>query len=441
MDTQEGLLAICQEGEIKDKVSKLCEKFTETVFKYIKRSNFDLAIAECYFDLAVGTACLMVNEGTDEDPLRFHSVPMNQLCVEDSINGMINTVYRTYGEVRIIDIPMMWPKAKLPVWAEALLEQDPNVTIKNLYEGVVYIQENEPTPFRVVLWCDSDILMEYDDVSSPWIVFRWSKINNEAMGRGPLMDALPSILSLNELARLELTSANLNVCKPYMAYSDGVFSPYLFNLQPNTIIPIAPNAAGQFPIQPLPDVANPQFFQMTSMDLRQQINNLLYANPLGQANDGPTRTATELALRQRNLSEEIGPVFTRLQSELLDRVINRIVYILKKKGLIEPIVINGRELDLKYQSPLVVAQGQLEVQGFLQYFQAVQGVYGPEGAITTLNPGYVQYWMAEKLGVDMRLLADRDKFNASLKSNSEQYQQAQLDSLAAPAGLPGTVPQ
>ena len=177
------------------------------------------------------------------------------------------------------------------------------------------------------------------------------------------------------------------------------------------------------------------------MDLRQQINNLLYANPLGQANDGPTRTATELALRQRNLSEEIGPVFTRLQSELLDRVINRIVYILKKKGLIEPIVINGRELDLKYQSPLVVAQGQLEVQGFLQYFQAVQGVYGPEGAITTLNPGYVQYWMAEKLGVDMRLLADRDKFNASLKSNSEQYQQAQLDSLAAPAGLPGTVPQ
>ena len=425
--------------DMKEEVEEYCEIVTEKIFKYIRRSNFDLAINECYYDLAVGTAALMIMEGeSDDSPLRFYSVPVNQLAVEESINGLIDSAYRTYGEVKISDIPIMWPDAVLPNEMKVALENDPNAMCKSLWEGIIYI-EGTPKPYRTVLWTDAHILIEREDTSSPWIVFRWNKINNETMGRGPLQDALPSIMSLNELARLELTSANLNVCKPYMAYSDGVFSPYLFNLQPNTIIPIAPNANGQFPIQPLPDVANPQFFQLTSNDLRQQINTLLYSNPLGAVQDAPTRTATELALRQRNLAEEIGPIFTRLQQEFLARTIKRIVHVLKKRGLIEPIVINGKELDLKYQSPLVIAQGQLDVQGFLQYFQALQGIFGPEGAIVYVNPVELPIWMAERLNIDPRILNKKEELEATFKSQSEMQQLTQMQSLGLPAGVPGTM--
>lgn len=412
------------------------EDLTDKIFDYIRQSNFDLAISECYFDLAIGTAALMVMEGDDETPLRFHSVPANQLAIEESINGFINSEYRTFGDVRIMDIQTMWPRAKLTPRLQIAIDQDPNAVCKALFEGVVYV-EGEDKPYRNVLWTDEAILFEEELESSPWIVFRWSKINNETNGRGPVVEALPTIMSLNELMRLELTSANLNVCKPYMAYSDGVFNPYIFNVQPNTVIPIAPSANGNYPIVPLPDVANPAFMQVTSQDLRMQINNLLYANPLGQVNDTPTRTATELALRQRNLAEEIGPVFTRLQQEFLAPLIKRIMYILRKKGLIEPVIVDGKEIDIKYQSPLVTAQGQLDVQGFLQYFQALQGIMGPEGAISVLNPVEVPFWLAEKLSIDTRLLADKGSFEDTLKSNSEMQQTEQMNSLALPAGNPG----
>ena len=427
--------------ENKEEVEKYCVEVTDQIFSYIRRSNFDLAINECYYDLAVGTAALMILEGDDDNPLRFYSVPVNQLAIEASINQNIDSAYRTFGEVLIADIPIMWPDAVLPETLRILMENDPNAMCKSLFEGVIYL-EGKDKPYRTVLWTDADILLERDDYSSPWVVFRWNKINNETNGRGPLQDALPSIMSLNELARLELTSANLNVCKPYMAYSDGVFSPYLFKLEPNTVIPIAPNASGQFPIQPLPDVANPAFMQLTSQDLRQQINTLMYANPLGAVQDSPTRTATELALRQRNLSEEIGPIFTRLQQEFLARTIKRIVHILKGKGLIQPITINGKELDLKYQSPLVIAQGQLDVQGFLQYFQSLQGIFGPEGAIVYLNPVEMPHWMAEKLNIDPHVLNSRENLEEKFNSDSEKMQMQQMQSLGLPAGVPGApIPQ
>ena len=87
----------------------------------------------------------------------------------------------------------MWPNANHPQWMLQKLLKDPNATVKNLYEGIVYMHGDEE-PYKYVVWIDSDILLEEAEKTSKWIVFRWSKINNEVMGRGPALDALPSIL-------------------------------------------------------------------------------------------------------------------------------------------------------------------------------------------------------------------------------------------------------
>ena len=105
------------------------------------------------------------------------------------------------------------------------------------------------------------LLIIYEEFeSNPGIVWRFQKVNNEVFGRGPVMDALPSIISLNELARIELAAANLNTFKPYMGFSDAVFNPHTFKLEPFTVIPIAPiGSGGSPPLIPLPDSSNPQF--------------------------------------------------------------------------------------------------------------------------------------------------------------------------------------
>ena len=63
-----------------------------------------------------------------------------------------------------------------------------------------------------------------------------------------------------------------------MGFSDAVFNPHTFRLEPFTIIPIAPiGTGGQVPLIPLPNSADPNFAQFTIADLRMQIKALLFA--------------------------------------------------------------------------------------------------------------------------------------------------------------------
>ena len=423
------------EDQKKD-ADELLQKATDIIFSYIRSSNFDLAINECYYDLAVGTGVLVINEGPDDDPLKFASIPLDQVAIEESINHLVETCFRTWKEVRIIDIESLWPNAKITDAMRAQLKEDHGAIVKNLIEAVIFDVDDKDTPFRYVLWNNDDLMLNEYHESSEFIIFRWSKINNETMGRGPIINALPSILSLQTAAYFEMTSANLNICKPYMAYADGVFNPWTFRMAPNTVIPVAPNTNGQFPIQPLPDVANPAFMQLTSNDLRQQINKLMFADPLGNITETPTKTATEVAIRQNNLAEEIGPIFTRLQQEFLQRVIERIIYILQKKGLLPKLIINGKTIRLKYKSPLTASQGQQDVETFLQYYRILQGIVGPELAMAYINTAKVPVWIANKLGVDPTLVNSEEQMKAFFDARKKEQQQLQIQGAIENAGQP-----
>ncbi len=410
----------------KERVNNYLREATDIIFTAIRNSNFDLAANETYYDLGIGTGCMLCNEGPDEDPLRFYSVPLARVAFEDNVSGLLNSNYRWWDEIRIIDILAMWPKCTLTPMMTELYRTDPNAFVKQLIEGCIEVLDDKKYPFRYFVMHENELIYEEKLESSPWIVFRWTKINNEIYGRGPVIEALPTILTLNELARIEITAANMNVNKPIMAYSDGVFNPWTFKLEPNTIIPVSPNTNGQFPLQPFPDTTNPQFMQLTSNDLRQQINRMLYADPLGPIQDAPNKTATELAIRQRNLAEEIGPLFTRLQQEYLGKLLKRIIYILTRKGMLEPLIIDGKEIQIRYQSPLVIAQGQQDVQTFSQYYQVLSGVYGPEAAVTYLDPVKFPSWISSKLGVDPTILNGDDKMTQFFAEQSEKAQAMEL---------------
>jgi hypothetical protein len=144
--------------------------------------------------------------------------------------------------------------------------------------------------------------------------------------------------------------------------------------------------------------------------------------------DSPTKTATELALRQKSLAEEIGPLFTRLQQEFLSRVIQRIIHILQIKGLLEPLIVDGREIMVRYQSPLVVAQGKQDVLGFIDYFTALQSIW-QQGAINYVDPVKTPIWIAEKLGIDKNLIPEAAQLEKVLKEQSEQQQAMQMQAM------------
>lgn len=400
------------------------DTYMRRLFSYIHESNFDVVINECYFDLAIGTSCIVINQFTNEQPLLFTSVPMDKLAIEESMTGRVDSWFRNWEQVKINEIQVRWPNAILTTEMMMLLIENPDARIETLYEGVMYMPQNKKPYTYMIGTADCPLLCEEFE-SNPGIVWRFQKVNSEVFGRGPVMDALPSIISLNELARIELAAANLNTFKPYMGFSDAVFNPHTFKLEPFTVIPIAPiGSGGSPPLIPLPDSSNPQFSQLTIMDLRNQIKALLF-NEVNPNQSVQPQTATELMIVQQNLAQRIGPLFSRLQQEFLWPVIKRCAYILDKMGLLAWPSVKGVKVNFRYRSPLALAKGQQDIARFTQYYQLMQGVFGAGPALMYINPGLAPYLIAEQMQVDARYLNSAEEVQIAAQ-NMQQQQDEQM---------------
>ncbi len=411
--------------EEKQMAQRELDSYMMRLFEFLFASNFDVVINECYFDVSVGTACLVVNQYTEREPLLFTSVPMDKLAIEEAMTGRIESWYRNWENVKVNEIKIRWPKARIPEEFMQMTIGEPNATVRLIYEGVMYVP-TEKLPYCYVVCTEQYLIYSEYFENNPGIVWRFQKTNNDVFGRGPIMDALPSMISLNEVARIELASANLNVFRPYMGFSDAVFNPHTFRMQPMTVIPIAPiGSQGQPPLIPLPDTSNPQFAQLTIADLRMQIMKLLFADsPIPQDSKQPA-SATELMINQQQLAQRIGPLFSRLQQEFLWPVVRRVAYILDKMGLLPYPSIKEKDIVFNYRSPLALAKGQEQIARFTQFFQILQGINGPEYAQMYVNPMLYPYVIAELMQIDQRLLNDPAQVAQVAQGLQNQMNEAQ----------------
>lgn len=415
-----------QEVETLESAQIELNKYMRQLFRYIHSSNFDVVINECYYDLSIGTSALVINQYNDDQPCLCTSIPMDKLSIEEAVNGKLESWFRTWQNLKIAELNTRWPKIILTPDLISDILGDPDAKVRMIYEGVAYFA-NEPKPYLYAVWCDTGILYSEYLKSNPGIIWRFQKTNNETWGRGPVMEALPSIISLNEMARMELAAANLNVFKPYMGFSDAVFNPHTFRLEPFTIIPIAPiGTGGQVPLIPLPGSSDVNFAQLTISDLRMQIKALLFAE---QPEDGPgiqPQTKYELGLKQQNLAEKIGPLFSRLQQEFLWPVIKRFAHILHTMGKLPYPKINDIAIRFKYKSPLALVKGQQDVARFIQYVQTMQGIMGPEVTQIYINPKTTPYILAEMLQIDERFLNTPDQVAEVMQNQQNQHNQQLL---------------
>lgn len=416
----------------RNSIQQLLDDYMRKLFVYIHESNFDVVINECYFDLAIGTSCLVINGFTDEQPLLFSSVPMDKLAIEEAMTGRVESWFRYWEDVKINEITIRWKNAVLTPDMLMMIEDNPDAIVRMLYEGVMYMPHRKK-PYLYMVGTEEQCILMEEFETNPGIVWRFQKVNSEVYGRGPIMDALPSIISLNELARIELAAANLNTFKPYMGFSDAVFNPHTFKLEPFTVIPIAPiGSGGSPPLIPLPDSSNPQFSQLTILDLRNQIKSLLF-NDVNPNQSIQPETAAAVMTNAQEFAKKIGPLFSRLQQEFLWPVIKRCSYILDKRGLLSIPKIKGAKLNFRYRSPLALAKGQQDIARFTQYYQLMQGVFGAGPALMYINPGLAPYLIAEQMQVDTRYLnspeevqkaaQDAQNMQDEMMSNPDQQQQ------------------
>ena len=238
--------------EDRDEVNNNLDEVTEYIFEILANSNFAQEVHESFMDLAVGTGCLLVEEGDAVNPLRFSAIPLPKIVLENGADDRIDHVYRE-REIRHRDFKVAYPKAKLSPKLVDMMENKPDEKCKVL--EVVCRLYDKPNQERYGYYAIDKTHGEliYQDIfegvgSNPFICFRWSKASGEVYGRGPLVNALSSIKTTNLTIQLILENAQMAISGIYQMDDDGIINVDTINLVPGTVIPKAPGSGGLQPV-------------------------------------------------------------------------------------------------------------------------------------------------------------------------------------------------
>jgi hypothetical protein len=383
-------------------VAEALDRITQTLQAHFDRSNFAVEMHQAFLDLiTVGSATLLFEEAPigGSTAFRLTAVPMGEIAFEAGPDGQIDGHFRE----RSLPLDLLrarFPGTELPKSIVASCQSEPERTVAVVEAvlpsdgGFAYFALLADDPSRPIALATGHF------TCSPFISFRWLKGAGEIYGRSPVMTALPDIKTANKVVELILKNASIAVTGIWLADDDGVLNPANIRLVPGSIIPKAVGSSGLTPLQA------PGRFDVSNLvleDLRARIRRTLLIDRLGPVG-GPRMTATEVVERSVETARLLGAIYGRLQTELTTPLLARAIAILSRRGEIPEIGLDGRNVDLKYKSPLARNQARQDVRETLMWLEATAKM-GAEATAIVDVPAAAR-WLGERLGVPGQLIRD-----------------------------------
>lgn len=400
--------------EDKDKITEGLEKATDIFFTHLNHSNFSTEITPSFSDLGIGTGAILVEEApfTDDVVLSFTNVPLAELYPEVPARGSVKNVWRMQS-VEPKNILQTWPNATLPSKLKVLVDKRSQDNV-DIITGMLFnpddalstkTKSGKPEPYHQIVIFEKSVIFTQSFTEKRLIVFRWHVTPGEVFGRGPIMQVLPDIRTVNKVKQFVLDNAALQMSGVFTGVSDGVFNPYTVTILPGSIIPVSNNGTVNPTLAPLPLSGNIRIGELVIIDLQNTIRKTLLVDPLGELTD-PVRTATEMLIRNQETLKLQGASIGRLKSELIEPLVNAVVGILTSRNKLPQFKVDGREVTIKQQSPLAKAEDIEDFQNSQLWFSNISEL-PPElvGGVVKVED-LPRFW-AEKLGVPASLLRDK----------------------------------
>jgi hypothetical protein len=258
-------------------------------------------------------------------------------------------------------------------------------------------------------------------------------------GRGRVLLALADAKTLTKLVEFVLKHAHLQIAPPLTGVSDGVMNPYTAVLAPNTILPVASNDTSNPSLRVLEVGGNFNISEAMIEKLRDSIRQKM----MGPArSDGAIKSATEIDVTDRDRLWAMGGEYGRIQYELLAKIMARGAWIMKKRGMIPPFKVDGRQIAVKYTSPFAKSQAQEDIQA-LQRTIAMSQAVDPQGLAlgAAIKVEEIPAWVARKEGLDEKLIRNADEKKQVAETAVNTVGAAMQAGQGAPQGAPQAPPQ
>jgi len=342
----------------------------EQMWYALVESDFNLQINEAYLDLCgFGTSCIVeeAESETEWKGIDFSTLPIREIYFEQDHKGGIRTFYRRhqwtplqivdkFGEKGVTDA--IKEKAKLPNQADNKLTVImciyPRKDKKDADTTKILTPEQRPYGFKFVLHETAEMLGDEGGYyEMPAFLPRWQKTSGSMWGYGPGTIAISDAMTLNTMVEQRLAAAAKVIDPATLVTERGLMSDLDLRAGGHTVVR-SMDSIREFESKARFDVAD-----QLILDYRININKIFLVDRL-ELKESPAMTATEVNARFDLMQRLLGPVFGRLQTDLLDPLIERTFRILLRSGQLPEmpnVVLESKgDFDVDYIGPMARAQ-------------------------------------------------------------------------------------
>ncbi len=420
-------------GDESDDERRWLDQAADIVWQNIHAANFDAAGFECMLDVVPAGWCVLFTDINREigGGYAFEQWPIAECYIASTRqDGRIDTIYRRYS-LSAIQAAETFGIDALSDKAQRAVRDKPDDMldfVRTIEPRKGYLEGGKFSKNLPFASCDVEVgtkhlIREQGFEEFPCSVPRWTLNVGSHYAVGPAFHALPDMLELNELVRMEKAAADLAVSGMWIAEDDGVLNPKTIKVGPRKII--VANSVDS--MKELKSGADFNVSFTIKAQLQAQIRKVFMADQL-QPQDGPSMTATEVHVRVGMIRQLLGPVYGRMQSEWLQTFVERCFGLAFRAGVLgqPPQTLRDREFHVRYISPLARAQRLEDVsamdrveQGLMLKAEAM-----PE-LLDVYNFEQAEGLRAQYLGVPSEVMRTDKELAAIRKQRADAQAQAQ----------------
>lgn len=415
----------------------------------LARSNLYNCLPNVYRELGDYGTAVMLAEADDGTVVRFYPLTVGTYWLATDHRRDVDTLYRELQMTvrQVVDkfgLDKVTPQTRskydggqfeLPVYVDHLISPNQDrapgkIDARNKAWSSCYWERAATTFLRE---------SGYD--TKPFFAPRWDVLGEDIYGSSPGMDALGDAKMLQVREKQFAMAVDKHVDPPLVGSANlrslGV------NALPGsvTFANMSEGAVGLAPIyQTAPDYSGAL---SDKQDIIGRIRDTYYANLFLMLSnmDDPSMTATEVQERHEEKMLALGPVLERLNSELLDPLIDRVFALMLTHGVSDnpavslipppPPQLNGQPLRIDYISILAQSQKVLQTGAIQQFVQFAGGMAAMNPAVLDkVNFDQALDEFGTDLGVPPSVIRSDDEVAAVRAQKAQQQQQQQMAAMA-----------
>lgn len=403
------------------KLKKDLDDGTNTVFRFLNKSNYFNEIYEAVYDsVSFGTGCFKVLERDNPvRPIIFEYVSYNEIFGIDDPFGKPSFIFRRYLNMNEEKTKDLFPDAE---WGSFSTELEADRTLIEVVIPEIDDKTNKYTYLHGLYTENFQISLFEETLSyNPYVLFRFRQQQGIFWGIGQCMKCVDDFETLVEFAEADREQVQRVASPPVLVNGD----PQLYemvSMKAGAMSYGGPsNQTDPSRLTVVPILQGQQLMpiEMKIQEIQRNIDKALFVNPLGEVTD-KQMTAFENNLRAQMFRKKFAGVYERTSSELLEPTFRNCFEILKNKGLINIEDEYDTAVEIEFSNELSQINDKTKVNSMLQFADIYSKFVGEEETKVIFDPTKLKSYLVDSLKVDSAPMRNDDEIAEILEQKRKE---------------------